>query len=105
MRDRVGKHDPKYDEGARHDEQRVDDEIAETPRGVPSVVGQRAGEGRDEGGGHGPFGEQVTQQIRYAERHVEGVHLDAGSEERRQYHLPRDPEYPAGHRRNADEPG
>ena len=38
----LGEEDPEHDEHAGDDEQRVDDEVTETPRGLAAARGQRA---------------------------------------------------------------
>jgi hypothetical protein len=100
-----GEQNPEQRQHACHDEQRIHDQAAEPPRGVTTLQAQDASKGRYEGGGHGPFGEQVTQEIRYPEGDVESVHLGPGTEHCGQHGFPGDAEHAAGHGRNADEPG
>jgi hypothetical protein len=104
-RDRPREHDAEHDEHGGDDQQRIDDEVAEPPRRLAAAGGQRRREGRDEGGRHGSFGEQVAEQVGYAERDVEGVHLGAAArpENCRHDRLPRHAEDPARHRGDADE--
>ena len=56
-------------------------------------------------GGDRPFGEEVAEQVRHAERHVERVHGVAGAEEIGDDRLARDGEHAARHDGRADEAG
>src|SRR6185295_11908363 len=87
-------------------EERIDNEISQSPGRFGAARRERAREGWNEGRGHCALGEQVAYQIGYAERDVEGVHLDApaGTEECGKHHLAGDTEHAAGHGRHTDEP-
>jgi hypothetical protein len=79
--------------------------LPEAPRVVLSAQREMPGEGGHEGGAHRPFGEEIADQIRNAERHDEGVHLVAGAEQRRQHLIASQTEEPTGQRGGAGDAG
>ena len=96
---------PRTTSDAGDDEQRVDDEIAEAPGALAALRGQRGRERRHERGRHRPFGEQIPQQVRHAERDVEGVHFGPArrTEDRGQHRFAGDTKDAARHRGDADQ--
>ena len=68
---------------------------------VAAVAFEGAAERRHEGGRHRALREEIADEVRQPERHVEGVHLVAGAECMREHLLAHQPQDPAGHRRAA----
>ena len=64
---------------------------------VGAAVAPRVGEGRDEGAGERPLGEEVAQQVGDAERHHEGVGPAVGPDEDGEELVAQEPEHPRGH--------
>ena len=62
-------------------------------------------ERRHERGAEGAFGEQIPQDVWQAESDAEGVHGIAGTEKIRKNLIADETQDPAGHRRDADDPG
>ena len=73
-------------------------------RGLPSV-GELAREGRNEGGAHRPFGEEVADEVGDAKRDAKGVHRVAGAEVEREHLVANQPEHAAGHGGQAKQSG
>ncbi len=95
-------HDDAYD--CNHEE-RVDDEVAETPCRLAAAYGEVAGERRDERRAHRAFGEEISQEVGNAERHVEGVHVVARAEQRGQDDFAGDAEHATRHGGRANQAG
>ena len=102
---RLGEHDARDDDGAGDQKKDGDDVRGEAPGSRPVSGRERPGECRHERGAQGAFGEQIPQDVRQAEGDAEGVHGIAGTEKIRKNLIADETKDPAGHRRDADDPG
>ena len=87
------------------DQQGGDGAAAERPGRLAAVTFERTAERGHEGGRHRALREEIANEVRQPERHVEGVHLVAGAEGVREHLLAHQPQDPARHRRAAGEAG
>jgi hypothetical protein len=79
-----------------HDE-RVHQMVAQPPGGRLARTCQVIGEGRYEGSAHRTLGEQIPEQIGYANRDVVGVHGRARAEERGEDRIATQSQHATGH--------
>ena len=95
---RLGEHDSENHQAAGHDDERIDDVIAQPPRRL--FAGQReiSRERGHEGRAHRAFGKQIPEEVGNAECDVIRVSRGAGPEERRDDLLADDAEDAARHR-------
>ena len=102
---RRGEHDPEHDDHAGHDEERVDDQVAQAPGGVAAARLQRPRERRNEGRRHGAFREEIADEIGNAEGDVERIHRRRRgcAEERREDGFADDAQQAARHGGDTDE--
>ena len=86
----------------RHDEERVDDVVAQAPRGGAPFASEIPRERRDERRAHRAFREEVSHQVRNPERDVVGVDRVAGAEQVRHDLIAHEAEHAARHRGDAN---
>ena len=103
--ERPGEHDAGDDDSARDEQQRGDQVVGQMPRVVFAVQREAPREGRHERRAHGPFGEEIPDEIGNAERDDERVHVAAGAEERRQHLIAGESEDAAGQGGGAGDAG
>ncbi|MGC4085715.1 MAG: hypothetical protein QM736_27215 [Vicinamibacterales bacterium] len=103
--ERRGEHVAENDDDAGHDEERVDDVVAEAPRVLFPVQREVARERRHECRAHCSFSEEIPYEIGDAEGDVERIHRVARAEERGEHLVANESEDAAGEGGDAGEAG
>ena len=101
--ERFREDEPCADQERSHDEQGIDDAVAQTPCGGAAFAREVPGERRDERGAHRAFREEIAHQVRDAERDVEGVNGITGAEQIRHDLIAHEAKHTARHRGDAND--